>query len=56
MSCSDNVIDADDILMVKTEQDFDFPQRALAVCLVLKGADLFYGNTLVCQVVHSRAV
>ena len=55
MPCPENVVDADDILMVKTQQDLDFPQCALAVRLVLKGADFLDGNALVCHVVQGRA-
>lgn len=55
MPCPENVIDADDVLMVKTQQDLDFPQRALAVGLVLKRADFLDGYTLACHVVQGRA-
>lgn len=53
--CSENVVDADDILMVETQQDLDFSQCALAVSLVLKWADFLDGYSLVCHVVQSRA-
>lgn len=53
--CPDDVVDADDVLMVETQQDLDFPQRALAVRLVLEWADFLDGYALVCQVVQSRA-
>lgn len=55
MPCPENVVDADDILMVETQQDLDFSQRALAVRLVLKRADFLDGYALGCHVVHSRA-
>lgn len=55
MPCPENVIDTNDILMVETQQDLDFSQCALAVCLVLKWADFLDGDTLVCQVVQGRA-
>lgn len=41
--------------MVETQQDLDFPQRALAVRLVLERADFLDGYALACQVVQSRA-
>lgn len=53
--CPENVINADDILMVETQQDLDFSQCALAVRLVLKRADFLDGDTLACQVVRGRA-
>lgn len=56
MPCSENVVDADDILMVETEQDLDFSQRALAICLVLEWADFLDGYALVCHVIQSGAV
>lgn len=49
--CPENVVDTDDVLMVETQQDLDFSQCALAVRLVLKGADFLDGYTLVCHVV-----
>lgn len=55
VSCPENVVDADDILMVETQQDLDFPQRALAIRLMLKRADFLDGYALACHVVHSRA-
>lgn len=55
MPCPENVVDADDILVVETEQDLDFSQRALAVRLVLKWADFLDGNALVCHVIQSGA-
>lgn len=55
VSCPENVVDADDILMAETQQDLDFPQCALAVRLVLKGADFLDGNALVRHVVQGRA-
>lgn len=53
--CPENVVDADDILMVETQQDLDFPQRALAIRLMLKWADFLDGYALVRQVVQGRA-
>ena len=53
--CPENVVDADDILMVETQQDLDFPQCALAVRLVLKRADFLDGYARACHAVHSRA-
>lgn len=41
--------------MVETQQDLDLPQCALAVCLVLKGADFLDGYALVRHVVQGRA-
>lgn len=55
MPCPENVIDANDILMVETQQDLDFSQCTLAVCLVLKWADFLDGDTLVCHIIHGRA-
>lgn len=55
MPCPENVVDADDILMVETQQDLDFPQRALAVRLVLERADFLDGDALVSHVVQSGA-
>lgn len=51
----ENIVDADDVLMVETQQDLDFPQRALAIRLVLEGADFLDGYALVRHVVQSRA-
>ena len=42
--------------MVEAEQDLDLPQRALAVRLVLKRADLLDGHTAVGHVVQGGAV
>lgn len=56
MPCPENVVDTDDILVVETEQDLDFSQRALAVRLVLKWADFLDGDALVCHVIQSGAV
>lgn len=55
MPCPENVVDADDILVVETKQDLDFSQRALAVCLVLEWADFLDGYALACHVIQSRA-
>lgn len=55
MPCPENVVDADDILMVEAQQDLDFPQSALTVRLVLKRADFLDGYALACHVVQSRA-
>jgi hypothetical protein len=40
--CSEDVSGAYDILMAESQQDLGFPQRALTVGLMLKGADLFF--------------
>lgn len=53
--CPQNIIDANDILMAETQQDLDFSQRTLAVCLVLKWADFLDGYTLICHIIQSRA-
>lgn len=53
--CPENVVDTDDILMVETQQDLDFPQCALAVRLVLKRADFLDGYSLACHIVQGRA-
>lgn len=42
---TDDVIDTDDVLMFEAQKDLDLPQGALAVRLVLKGADLLDGHT-----------
>lgn len=55
MPCPENVVDADDILMVETQQDLDLPQCALAVRLVLKRADFLDGYALARHVVQSGA-
>lgn len=49
-----NVIDADDVLVAEAQQDLDFPQRALAVGLVLERADLLDGHALVRCVIQGR--
>ena len=41
---SQNVPDVDHILMIESGQDFDLPQRSLAVRLVLKGRNLLDGH------------
>lgn len=51
-----NVVDADDVLVAEAQQDLDFPQRALAVCLVLERADLLDGDALVRCVIQGRTV
>lgn len=53
--CANNVVDSDDVLMFEAQQDFDLSQGALAVRLVLKGADLLDGNTDLVVPVISRA-
>lgn len=50
-----DVVDADDVLMVEAEQDLDLPQRALAVRLVLEGADFLDGDALVGHVIQRGA-
>lgn len=49
-----NVVDADDVLVAEAQQDLDFPQRALAVRLVLEGADLLDGDALARRVIQGR--
>lgn len=49
-----NVVDADDVLVVEAQQDLDFPQRALAIGLVLEWADLLDGDALVGRVIQGR--
>lgn len=51
-----NVIDADDILMLEAQEDLDLTQRALAVRLVLKGTDLFDGSPDLVDMIVGRAV
>lgn len=51
----EDVVDADDVLVVETQQDLDLPQRALAVRLVLKGADFLDGDALAGHVVQRGA-
>lgn len=41
--------------MAEAQQDLDLPQRALAVRLVLKWADLLNGHSDLVHVVKSRA-
>lgn len=50
-----DVVDADDVLVVEAEQDLDLPQRALAVRLVLEGADFLDGDALVGHVIQRGA-
>lgn len=50
-----DVVDADDVLVAEAQQDLDFPQRALAVGLVLERADLLDGHALVGGVIQGRA-
>lgn len=49
-----DVVDADDVLVAEAQQDLDFPQRALAVGLVLERADLLDGDALVRRVIQGR--
>lgn len=49
-----DVVDADDVLVVEAQQYLDFPQRALAVGLVLERADLLDGHALVRRVIQGR--
>lgn len=51
----EDVVDADDVLVVEAQQDLYFPQRALAVGLVLERADLLDGYALAGHVVQSGA-
>ena len=53
--CADDVVDADDVLVFEAQQDFDLPQGALAVRLVLKRADLLDGHTDLVVPVVGRA-
>lgn len=53
--CADDVVDSDNILMFKAQKDFDLSQGALAVRLVLKGADLLDGHTNLVVPVIGRA-
>lgn len=53
--CTQNVVDANDILMLEAQQNLDLAQCALAVGLVLKGADLFDGSPDLVHMVISRA-
>lgn len=55
VACPQDVFDPDDVLVVETQQDLDFPQRALAVRLVLKRADFLDGHTTELKVVRGRA-
>lgn len=50
-----DVVDADDVLVVEAQQDLDLPQRALAVRLVLEGADLLDGDALAGHVIQRGA-
>lgn len=43
--CTDDVVDADDVLMFEAQQDLYLAESALAVCLVLEWADFLYGHT-----------
>lgn len=55
MARPQDVFDPDDVLVVETQQDLDFPQRALAVRLVLERADFLDGHTTELKVVRGRA-
>jgi len=51
---ADDVVDADDVLVFEAHEDLDLPQGALAVRLVLEGADLLDGHArLVVPVMRS---
>lgn len=52
---SQDVVDANDVLVAEAQQDLDLSQRALAVRLVLKWADLLNGHSELVHVVKSRA-
>ena len=39
-----NVSHADDVLVVKVQQNLDLAQRPLAICLVVKRRDFFDGH------------
>lgn len=53
--CSEDVSDAYDVLMAESQQDLYLPQRALAVGLMLEGADLLDGHSSLAHVVISGA-
>ena len=55
MPGSQDVVDADDVLMAEPQQDLDLPQRALAVRLVLERADLLDGRAHLVHVIKSGA-
>lgn len=55
MPGSQDVIDADDVLMAKSEQDLDLPQGALAIRLMLERADFLNGHTQLVNVIIGRA-
>lgn len=52
---ANDVIDPDDVLMLEAQEDFDLSQGALAVCLVLKRADLLDGHADLVVPVVGRA-
>lgn len=54
--CTDNVVDSDNVLVLEAQKDFDLSQGALAVGLVLKGADLLDGHAYLVLPVVGRAV
>lgn len=54
--CTDNVVDSNNVLVLEAQKDFDLSQGALAVGLVLKGADLLDGHTYLVLPVVGRAV
>lgn len=54
--CTDNVVDSNDVLVLEAQKDFDLSQCALAVGLVLKGADLLDGHAYLVLPVVGRAV
>ncbi len=50
---SQDVIDADDVLMTEPQEDFDLPQGALAVGLVFKWTDLLNGHSDLIHIIKS---
>ncbi len=52
---SQDVIDADDVLMTEPQEDFDLPQGALAVGLVFKRTDLLNGYSELIHMIKSWA-
>lgn len=53
--CADDVVYSDDVLMFEAQKDFDLSQGTLAVCLVLKWADLLNSHTYLVVPVIGRA-
>lgn len=51
--CPQNVSNANNVLMAEAQQDLDLPQCALAVGLMLKGADFLDGHANLARMVIS---